>query len=334
MSRTSRPLEITVPVHGADAVSCLRWSEDGEQLVVGLLDGDVHVVAGRGDGAARPVAHHPRGVRCVGWATDSTLATAGHDGRLLIGSDGDDPVEVDLGQWPSALAWSGGEIAIAAGADVAVHRRDGSLVRRWPLLPGTVHAVVWSHALRLVIAGGVGGIRALDPTAASIDAVWEAPWTGAVLAMALHPRHDAVAVADLAGEIRVVPLGGEEETVLSGYPERVSTVAWCDGGRALAAEAADEVTVWAVDAECEPAARPRHLLRHPDAVTSLAPAPRSALLAVGDIGGEVRVWDVADGCPVAAIHAPGPVTALAWAPDGHAVAVGTGDGAAAVARLI
>lgn len=322
-------------IEADDGITCLAWSAAGQRLAAGAHDGSVHVVgpvlpAGTAESV---VARHPMGVRAVAWdlLTD-TLASGGHDGRVRLTGAGRSAEGPSMGSWIHALAWHHGVLGVASGADVSAYDHDGGLVRRWPLQPGTVLDVGWSADRRWLLGAGACGLRAFDTDGASADPVWDAPWSGAVLALDMHPTLDLVAVADVAGEVRVLPVGGDEETVLSGYPDRVCLVSWCDQGQALAAEAADDITVWATP-HGRPNDEPAHLVHHRAPVTALAAAPDSGLVASGSADGEVRIWAAGDGTTIVSLHAPGSITTLCWAPDGRAIAVGTSSGVMGVVTL-
>lgn len=329
-----RPLAVPLAVAAADAITTMEWNGDGHRLAIGAQDGAVRLLDRRAGDPPALVAQHPMGVRAVAWDGPSgVLASGGQDGTVALHEPDRRAVDgPDMGAWVHDLAWHDGILGVASGADVSAYRWDGSLVRRWPLQAGTVLAVGWVRSQRWLVAAGAGGVRAFDPAIRSLDPVWHAPSAGAVLGLDVHPDGQAVAVADLAGEVRVLRVGQEEETVLSGYPDSVRLVTWCDHGRTLAAEADDEVTVWSA-LDGEPGERPLHLVRHGGRVTSLRAAPSSGLVASGDDDGEVRVWDATTGRVRAAVRALAAITAVAWSPDSRTLAVGTADGHVGLAAL-
>jgi WD40 repeat protein len=74
---------------------------------------------------------------------------------------------------------------------------------------------------------------------------------------------------------------------------------------------------------------------HRGAVTAVAVNVERGLAATGGVDGVVRTWDLASGMPTAVgmEPAPAPVTALAIAPDGAALAIGDATGRLTIARL-
>lgn len=74
----------------------------------------------------------------------------------------------------------------------------------------------------------------------------------------------------------------------------------------------------------------RFVLKHPLKVESLAVSSDSKLLATGDWGGTIRIWNLEAGTAVAAITAAGPsdgIMCLAFSPDGKKLFSGAQDGA-------
>lgn len=71
----------------------------------------------------------------------------------------------------------------------------------------------------------------------------------------------------------------------------------------------------------------REFERQPGAVHAVAFSPDGSLLAVGGVGGEVRVYQTADGTKAATLDGPGgAVFALAFTPDGQRLVTGGFDG--------
>lgn len=324
---TPRPIRVVARV--AEGVTTLAWHPRDRRLAVGDSDGSVTLVDPGSATAPDQVTRHGRGVRALAWDPGSgTLASGGHDGRVTLHDLQGTTTTVEVGSWVHGLSWHRSLLGVVCGHDVSVLRHDGSLVRAWPLQRSSVLSVVWApREPPWLLVGGPRGVRAFSPDDPSPEPVWVATRVGAALALDVHPGGHRVAVADLAGEVRVLPIGGDEEHVLSGYPDRVRLVRWCHGGRALAAEADDEVTVWPVDGDAIPGDRPVHLVRHPAPVSALASHPTSELVASGDGEGGVRIWSSTTGDVVTERLGEGAVCALAWSPDGWAIAVGMASGA-------
>lgn len=213
----------------------------------------------------------------------------------------------------------------------------------------------------------VGTITALDRVAGRLAVVagtWGCAWFDggfcttddhrrlpSIVAAASERRGGRIALGDLGGSIHLLRVGTADIVELSGYPDRVGLLCWTSGGRQLCAAAADEVTIWSLDVHAPQVDAmaamhdigddegvadigPERLLGHDEPITALAASPTEQLLASGDAAGLVRIWAPGrHGGPVGSIRTEGVVLAMAWRPDGQALAVSTSLGSLVTAHV-
>lgn|GEM_PF-1450267 len=308
-----------------EAISRLSWSGDGSRLYIGSR-GHQHMIADL-DGI-RFLPSFERGVSAAAWNSDSSaLAVGSPDGHLLVDTDAG-RWHVDEGGWIHDLCWSGDLLAVASGESVAVHARDGGLVRRYPLQPGPVMAVTWiSGTVGDLVIGTVGGLRIFDPRDASLrDPVSVSASPGAVLALRVSPDGRALACGDLIGDARVLFLESDHECDLGGFPTGVRLLSWTAPATHLAVAGGLDLPVWEVGAN-DVAPTPVVLSGHTADITALSTATHDDMIATGDADGTVVVWTRTDiWRPSSPLVCRATVADIAWRPDGEVVAVGDDEG--------
>ena len=137
------------------------------------------------------------------------------------------------------------------------------------------------------------------------------------------PSARATSTPTLTAPPTRAPLRGGSTTTFIGHNDHVRGVAWNDAGRTLISGAGDgTVRFWRADGTLVNTIGGRTF-----AVTSVAPSPDGALLAIGADGpsNQVQIWR-ADGTPVATLagHTDN-VGMVAWSPDGQTLATASSD---------
>lgn len=317
----------------SDHPSALAVAPDGT-LAAASLGGET-LLLDPGYGHVRAVLPaHEFGVLSLAWSPDGTrLAVGGADGRLALHDAGGAPTgEAVLGGWVAALAWSrdGALLVAGAGRDVCVVDPDGGERARYRAQPSTVTDLAWSDR-RLGVAC-YGGIRWYEPGRGDRPVkVFE--WKGSLLTLRVAPSRRWVASGNQDASIHVWRLWTGEDLEMTGYPSKVTALAWDQTSRWLAAGGAHDVTVWDHGGKGPQGRRPRELKAHQKLISCLSYQHRGALLASGGRDGLVAVWrPTGPSRPLAQIRAASPVSHLAWTADDRDLLVARADGSVACWR--
>jgi WD40 repeat protein len=116
---------------------------------------------------------------------------------------------------------------------------------------------------------------------------------------------------------------------MTGYPNRVRSMAWTAGGRFLATSGADTIILWPFGSKDGPMGKePTTLAPLPSRVTMVAAHPKHDIVAAGYGDGTVLLVRLEDGAEILARRNEGvPVTALAWNAKGTMLAFADENGA-------
>ncbi len=125
---------------------------------------------------------------------------------------------------------------------------------------------------------------------------------------------------------------------MSGYPGKVRSFAWTQGGKFLATSGASEAILWPFSGKNGPmGVNPTMIAPAAKAgikVTQVAGHPAAPVIAAGFADGLILLCRIEDGAEILMREPDGDaITALAWRADGKAAAFGTEGGKAGLALL-
>ena len=122
---------------------------------------------------------------------------------------------------------------------------------------------------------------------------------------------------------------------MSGYSERVRSLAWTRNGRWLATGGSEQLILWPFQAKDGPMGKqPKMLAPLQSRVTVVACHPKQDVVAVGYADGTVLFVRIEDGAEIL-VNKPSAMsaTALCWDRSGTQLAFGTEAGAAGLVSL-
>ncbi|HVS35870.1 MAG TPA: protein kinase [Gemmataceae bacterium] len=330
-------------------IRCLAWSPDGKVLAGGGDDGAVHLWRPP-DWTEEARTGHAGPVLDLAWSPDSTLlASAGRDGavrRWPAAQGAESPVPIHTGKKePTALAW----IADRAGPKIAVCGEVGPQdpsVLMWngqsgqaapaPGLRGEMMlALSASPDGKTLVCGGGRRITHYwdlekDKERAAVAASDSDAGGGAAWA----PDGKYAATDGWGQAVFVWTLGGELARRSPVIDDRTAAVSWAHGPRRVAYIAGDQVFVWSTS---EPAVAGLMRGVGQPKLTAWCPQPGrpDSMLAVAFDDHHIRIYLPKTGGFKATVSCGSrPITALAWAPVGEALAAGDEGGDVYIAEPI
>ncbi len=309
----------------------------GGAVAFALGNGAVHLAPAAGewleaavhDGAVLAMAADGVG----GWVTggdDGGFRRVGADGAVAeIGAFGSKWVE-------QVAAFADGKSAVlacAVGRNVHLFQPGGERLKSLEH-PSTVTGLALDGKGKRVAASHYNGCS-LWFVAAKTDTPRRMEWKGSHVGVALHPAGDAVVTAMQENALHGWRLADGQHMRMSGYPSKTESLSFSRSGRWLASSGAESVVLWPFFGGGPMGKAPTELAGG-DGVTCTRVAfnPLQDMVAAGFSDGLVVIADVASE-RILQVAAPGrgPVSALAWSPEGTRLAFGTETGFAALFDL-
>ena len=318
-------------------VSALSFGPNGT-LAAALGDGCVAIVP---PGASKPLdlpALHKGAVLAL--ARDPKGAgfySGGDDGRLCrIGPDGAAALVQDFaGKWIETIATHAktGRVALAAGKEVCLI--DDRAPFKFGPHPSTVADISFSPDGSRLAAAHYGGVSIWNLTKPG-DPPRKLAWKGSHIRIAYSPATRFLATATQEAAVHCWRLQDGSEMQMSGYPNKVKSLAWTPNGQHLMASGAPGFVIWAFSGRGPEGKPPVEFAStdEPATVSVVAAHPAVSCIAAGDVAGGVEIGDV-DQLKVLPLRPflSGPISALAWADDGFALAAGSETGQVALFDL-
>jgi WD40 repeat protein len=307
-----------------------------------LFDGGAAAFA-LGDGAvcwedgARTVAHDGAVLAAAPHPSGDGVITGGDDGRLVWSRRGGAEALANIpGRWIDALAVSpaSGLIAFAAGRELQVRDAADRAFTRVFTHDKSVAAIAFDPKGRRLAAATYGGAALWYARIAEQRPVM-LRWAGSHIALAFSPDGKFLVSSMQEAALHGWRLTDAMDLRMGGYPSKVKSLVFLDGGRQLATSGANSVALWPFGAAAGPLGKhaaeigfDEHAL-----VARVAGAERGRRLAAGLDDGRVWTCDLASGrVEMLKAEKGAPITALAVLAE-RRVAWGDEAGGAGVADL-
>jgi WD40 repeat protein len=319
-------------------VVATKFSRDGARVGFALGDGTIwtHVIGGEWtqatahDGAVLAMATDPSGPGFITGGDDGALKRLGADNAVSeIASFG-------MMKWVENVATHStdkgraGLIAASVGKLVRLYDHTGKQLKEFTH-PSSVTGLTFDSKGKRVGASHYNGIT-LWFVAAKTDTPRKLEWKGSHTGIAIHPEGEAVVSAMQENSLHGWKLPDGQHMRMSGYPAKTTSMSFTRNGKYLATSGADAMVLWPFFGGGPMGKAPLELAGGDGVIcTQVAANPNNEVVAGGFSDGLVVVADIGTS-RILPIVPPqhGPISAVAWNPDGTKLAVGTETGFAAV----
>jgi WD40 repeat protein len=281
------------------------------------------------DGAILCAAVHPSG---------DGVVTGGDDGRVIWSRKDEAGVLATSakGQWIDAIdasaetkliAFSSGKTLSVIDATDAGFRRDFEHER-------TVSGVAFEPKGRRIAASTYGGV-ALWYARIAAQKPTMLKWAGSHTGVAVSPDGNFVVTMMQDAQLHGWRLKDSKDMRMGGYPSKVRSVAFLQGGQLMATSGAQGAVLWPFIGSNGPMGREATEIGYDEGslVALVAARPEHGVLAAGLSDGRVWLADPAgQGLNFVKAERGAAIAALALSPDGRRVAWADEDGNAGVAE--
>ena len=323
--------------HELDAfVVGVRFARNGRTAAYALGDGTLRLAPLAGDWTS--VEAHDGAILGLSEAGDGWV-TGGDDGLFRrIAADGTVTTLEKFGsKWVEHVAaWGDGKaglLACGVGKAAYVFKADGTRLKQLDH-PSTVSGIVFDGKGKRVAASHYNGAT-LWFVGAKVDSPRTLEWKGSHTGIAIHPAAEAVVTSMQETALHGWRLADGQHMRMSGYPSKTESLSFSRTGKWLATSGAESIVLWPFFGGGPMGKAPTELAGGDGPLcTRVCFHPQQDMVAAGFADGLVVVADVATErvLPMAA-PGHGPVSALAWSPDGTRLAFGTETGFAALIDL-
>jgi WD40 repeat protein len=315
-------------------VVAAAFDRAGKMAAFALGDGTVRLLAG--DTWSSVPAHDGAAQSLAPDVSPTGFVSGGDDGKFArIAPDGSVSDIAGFGmKWVEHVAsFADGKAALlACSVGKLLHLFDGSGTKLKTLThPSSVTGLVFDAKGKRIAASHYNG-ASLWFVASKTDNPRVLEWKGSHTGIAISPDGDAVVTSMQENALHGWRLSDGQHMRMSGYPGKTQAMSFSRNGKWLATSGAESIVLWPFTGGGPMGKAPTELAGGDTALCSfVACHPQQEAVAAGFSDGLVVLADIASSriLPVAGTGR-GPVSAMAWSPDGSRLAFGTETGFAAV----
>ena len=314
------------------------FSRDSKTAAFALGDGNVRLVNLTAKDDWREVSAHDGAILAL--APDALAGgfiTGGDDGKFLrIAADGAvTEIAAHGSRWVEHVASFPGDkgkglLACAVGKFVHMFDDAGKKLKTLEH-PSSVTGLVFDAKGKRIAASHYNG-ASIWFVAAKTDSPRKLEWKGSHIGIAMSPDGDSVMTAMQENALHGWRLSDNQHMRMSGYPGKTLSLSFTKGGKWLATSGADSIVIWPFTGGGPMGKAPTELAGGDDVTCTRALChPQQEAIAGGFADGLVVLADI-NSARILPVAKPGrgPISALAWSPDGTHLAFGSETGFAAI----
>ncbi len=316
------------------------FDRSGSACAFALGDGEVAILRQGADDWQRIRAHEGAVLALATDAAPQGWISGGDDGRFYrIQPDGTVALIAPFGmRWvENVTSFTDGArtrlVACSAGKKLAVFNAQDEELKVFEH-PSTVTGMVFDGKGKRVAASHYDG-ASVWLVASRSDTPRRLEWKGSHIGITMSPDGDNVVTSMQENSLHGWRLSDNQHMRMTGYPSKTQALSFTRSGKWLASSGADSVVLWPFFGG-GPMGKPPTELAGGDGIncTYVACHPKDDLVAAGFADGLVVIADIASAriLPVAG-PGRGPISTLAWSPDGAHLALGSESGFAAMVDL-
>jgi WD40 repeat protein len=312
-----------------DYITCASLSKNNH-LLLGLADGRLVCISAEDGHLVLEAKPRSLSIITVTWhANGQYFACADQGGMVSIFST--DKPDTPLSQfkpgksWTEHLAWHAEKplIAVTCGKDLGLFDLDGQRVESFSVLPHTITGLAWHPQLPHQLAVSAGNAIYRYETATTTFKRKYA-WNGSLISLSWSPDGNTFACGVHDNTLHTWNVRSGNDLQMSGYSERLKSIAWTHDSALLATTGGLDVIIWRFSGKGPEGSEPDIFEAHQAVISAIAFQHHGKALASADQEGYVILSTLERVQKVCKHHAE--ISTLTWAQDDNLVIATDADG--------
>jgi WD40 repeat protein len=316
-----------------DYILSLSFSASGRELAVMTGSGKVFIIDTVSGTTKTSIDAHQFGGFGASFSKSGLLASHGQDGFIRIWNPAENfsllKEEKMKNAWVERFAWNsqGTHFAASAGKELLVGNNRGEILWKSFDHPASITSIQWERSGETFLTASYGMIR--FNTVLSAEPKETLFWKTSFISMAISPNSKFLAAGTQEQDIHfwILPYEPNSDLHMSGYPNKVTELAYDARSTTLASNCANSIMLWDITGSGPEGKMPVELNGHTGKVTAIRYQHRGNKMATGDQYGLVSVWNPKKNTEMtAAALLSKEISTLQWSPSDELLAAASIEG--------